>query len=405
LTKGFAFEKDEHLLFALRNSWVENNPDDLKNLSGGAVDYRPNAASNEVLAVIRQQVGRFQDTPDRELVWLQALAARATADDIPLLLERGAKHPALLAAIQTAPVGDPAPLLEPLWANADPAVQREAVRLSGLWKARTFTDRVRTLAFDAASPLRGPAFSALLVLDTDAAVAARLEALRSAPDAAATAPLLTSLLAQAEGHAGLVRALGQPDVLTAAAAKRALQALNQIGRAEPKLTAPLMKLAGLNPALPVYTKEYVANLVKAAKTFGNAEEGKKIYETAGCIACHIPGAAQSKIGPDLSAISRGLPPELIVTEVVWPALNVKEGYEAATVTMKDGTVLTGFKQTETAEAIAVRDLATGVVKSIPKSETQAIQAGGTVMPDGLTAGMDERQLAHLVRYLMGLGAD
>jgi len=279
------------------------------------------------------------------------------------------------------------------------------VRLSGLWKARTFTDRVRTLAFDAASPLRGPAFSALLVLDTDAAVAARLDALRSAPDAAATAPLLTSLLAQAEGHAGLVRALGQPDALPAAAAKRALQALNQIGRAEPKLTAPLMKLAGLNPALPVYTKEYVANLVKAAKTFGNAEEGKKVYETAGCIACHIPGAAQSKIGPDLSAISRGLPPELIVTEVVWPALNVKEGYEAATVTMKDGTVLTGFKQTETAEAIAVRDLATGVVKSIPKSETQAIQAGGTVMPDGLTAGMDERQLAHLVRYLMGLGAD
>jgi putative heme-binding domain-containing protein len=146
-------------------------------------------------------------------------------------------------------------------------------------------------------------------------------------------------------------------------------------------------------------------LLEAAKTFGNAEEGKKVYETAGCIACHIPGAAQSKIGPDLSAISRGLPPELIVTEVVWPALNVKEGYEAATVTMKDGTVLTGFKQTETAEAIAVRDLATGVVKSIPKSETQAIQAGGTVMPDGLTAGMDERQLAHLVRYLMGLGAD
>jgi len=82
---------------------------------------------------------------------------------------------------------------------------------------------------------------------------------------------------------------------------------------------------------------------------------------------------------------------------------VKEGYEAATVTLKDGTVVTGFKQTETAEAIAVRDLATGAVRSLPKSETKAIQSGGTVMPDGLTAGMDERQLAHLVRYLMGLG--
>jgi putative heme-binding domain-containing protein len=404
LTKGFAFEKDEHLLFALENSWVENNPDDLKNLSGAAIAYRPNA-SGEVRDVIRQQVEKFKDTPDRELVWLKALAKSATADDLPLLLERGATQPALLAAIQVPSVADPASLLAPLWANADPAVQREAVRLSGLWKARTFTDRIRTLAFDEASSLRGPAFSALLVLDTDAAVASRIEALRTAPDAAAAAPLLTSLLAQAEGHAGLVRALGQPEALPAAAAKHALQALNQIGRAEPKLTAPLMKLAGLNPALPVYTKEYVANLVKAAKTFGNAEEGKRIYETAGCIACHIPGPTNSKIGPDLSAISRGLPPELIVTELVWPALNVKEGYEAATVTMTDGTVVTGFKQTETAEAIAVRDLATGVVKSIPKSETKSIQSGGTVMPDGLTAGMNERQLAHLVRYLMGLGAE
>jgi putative heme-binding domain-containing protein len=101
--------------------------------------------------------------------------------------------------------------------------------------------------------------------------------------------------------------------------------------------------------------------------------------------------------------SRQDEPELIVTELVWPALNGKEGYEAATVTRKDGTVVTGFKQTETTEAIAVRDLSTGVVKSIPKSETKAIQSGGTVMPDGLTAGMDKRQLAHLVRYLMGLG--
>jgi putative heme-binding domain-containing protein len=107
----------------------------------------------------------------------------------------------------------------------------------------------------------------------------------------------------------------------------------------------------------------------------------------------------------LSSDSRGLPVELIVTELVWPALNIKEGYEAATVTLKDGTVVTGFKQTETAEAIAIRDLATGEVRSIPRAEAKEVTLGGTVMPDGLTAGMDERQLAHLVRYLMGLGAE
>ncbi len=400
---SLSFEKDEHLLFALKNSWVENNPDDLKNLSGGAVDYRPTAASDEVRAIMRQQVEKFKDSPDRELVWLQALAARASSDDLALLLERGVQHPALLAAITANPGSDPVALLEPLWANGNVAVQREAVRLSGLWKVNAFTERVRALAFDETSPLRVRAFEALLVLDPDAVVARQLERLRTVADAQAAAPLLSALLAKSEGREALIRALAAPDVLSAAAAKHVLNALNAIGRADGQLSPPLMKLAGLNAALPAYTKEYVTKVVKDARTYGDPVEGKKIYETAGCIACHIPGAAQSKIGPDLSAISRGLPVELIVTELVWPALNIKEGYEAATVTLKDGTVVTGFKQTETAEAIAVRDLATGAVRSIPRGETKEVKLGGTVMPDGLTAGMDERQLAHLVRYLMGLG--
>ena len=94
---------------------------------------------------------------------------------------------------------------------------------------------------------------------------------------------------------------------------------------------------------------------------------------------------------------------MIVTEVVWPALNVKENFEAATVTMKDGSVITGFKQTDTADTIGIREMATGVVKAIKKADTQKIQTGGTVMPDGLTATMNEQQLAHLIKYLSELG--
>jgi putative heme-binding domain-containing protein len=116
-----------------------------------------------------------------------------------------------------------------------------------------------------------------------------------------------------------------------------------------------------------------------------------------------PARRSSKIGPDLSAISRGLPLDMIITEIVWPALNVKEGYEAATVTMKDGSVVTGFKQTDTADVITIRDMATGSLKPIKKSDTRNIQTGGTVMPDGITAGLNEQQLAHLVRYLSELG--
>jgi putative heme-binding domain-containing protein len=116
----------------------------------------------------------------------------------------------------------------------------------------------------------------------------------------------------------------------------------------------------------------------------------------------MPGAAQSKIGPDLSAIARGLPIDMIVTEVVWPALNIKEGYEAATITLKDGSVVTGFKHTDTADTISIRDL-TGTITPILKANTSNIQLGGTLMPDGLTATLNEQQLAHLIKYLSELG--
>jgi putative heme-binding domain-containing protein len=143
-------------------------------------------------------------------------------------------------------------------------------------------------------------------------------------------------------------------------------------------------------------------LVITATTQGDPNEGKKIYEQIGCIACHTPGAPQSKIGPDLSAISRGLPIDMIATEVIWPALNVKEGFEAATVTLRDGTVVSGFKQTDTADSIAIRDL-TGAIKTIAKADTKSIQTGGTLMPDGLTASLNEGQLASLIKYLSQLG--
>ena len=94
---------------------------------------------------------------------------------------------------------------------------------------------------------------------------------------------------------------------------------------------------------------------------------------------------------------------MIVTEVIWPSLNVKEGYEAATVTLKEGTVVTGFKQTETADAISLRDTTTGVVKSIPRSEIRSSTTGGSVMPDGLTSNLDQQQMADLIRYLSELG--
>jgi hypothetical protein len=62
-----------------------------------------------------------------------------------------------------------------------------------------------------------------------------------------------------------------------------------------------------------------------------------------------------------------------------------------------------FKQIDAADAIAIRDMTTGAIKTVRKGDTVKIQTGGTLMPDGLTATLTERDLAHLIRYLSELG--
>ena len=82
---------------------------------------------------------------------------------------------------------------------------------------------------------------------------------------------------------------------------------------------------------------------------------------------------------------------------------MKEGYEAATVTLKDGRVVTGFKQADTGDGIAIREMNGGEIRTLQRSEIAGVQSGGTVMADGLTATMSEQELAHLIRYLSELG--
>ncbi len=425
------FDKDEHLLFVLQN---------------GGID--------QASELMRAHIERSSDTAT-QTAWLKALATIGNASNLRFVFERGVNNADVLQALADSPaarrrrVDDIAPALTALINGSDEALRIHAVRLAGVWKVASLADHIRAIATDDATPLamRKAALTAMGDLSGAAAVPELLAALHSAksaevqsvaldaliaanPVAAAqqvlarirtakqpqdVTTLLKAILSSTAGNGAFGRSLMEPKaaeqrivapamgIVAPDKARLTLQALSLIGLTDRKISSLLMALAGINSTLPAYTTEYVNLIVRRAQTEGSATEGRKVFEQTGCIACHVVNNLGGKIGPDLSALSRGLPIDMIVTEVVWPALNVKEGYEAATATMKDGSVITGFKQTDTADTIAIRDMTTGEVKTIPHSDTTKIQTGGTVMPDGLTAAMIEQQLAHLIRYLSELG--
>jgi putative heme-binding domain-containing protein len=241
----------------------------------------------------------------------------------------------------------------------------------------------------------------LVVANPQEAAKLSLKTLESVSTSDAAKPVLAGILQRAEGERAFRSAV--PGNLSAGQALLTLRALNEMGRSDRAVARALMNRAGVSDSVPEYTGEYVKAVAARSRTAGDAAEGRKVFEQSGCMACHAVNNVGGKIGPDLSALSRGLPLDMIVTEVVWPSINVKEGFEAASATLKDGTVVSGFKQLHTESVLGIRDMNTGEVRTIQRSEAAQMKVGGTVMPEGLTGALSEKQLADLIRYLGELG--
>ena len=220
-------------------------------------------------------------------------------------------------------------------------------------------------------------------------------------------PLMAALLQRNAGANALAGALDKAKV-SADTAKLMLRWLNAAGRVEPALNLVLNKLIGVQLIAPVYSADFVGALANEALTKGDAINGKKVFQLplASCSACHavdgVRGAVTSVKGPNLSAVAAGLPMDLLVESVLWPARQIKEGYAATTVITKDGRVLSGFAHSEDKTVLRVRDLATGKIATVQTAQIKQHIRGGTVMPSGLTTSLTRSELRDLIKYLSTL---
>ena len=135
----------------------------------------------------------------------------------------------------------------------------------------------------------------------------------------------------------------------------------------------------------------------------NTERKSSSVSALNCIACHQIGGKGGIIGPQLDAVGRGVPIELLVEAVMWPQRQIKEGYTATTVVMKDGRTLAGYKVAENGKDLQIRDMATQQVSALPKAAIQTRTDAGSLMPEGLTASLSREELRDLIAYLASLG--
>lgn len=406
---------------------------------------------SESADLARRALAKIQDPSDAQRL-LAVLARQGNSADLKTVLEAAAKtsdHTLLEALLTTSesrsvrPDAPFEPALASLISQDDEANRAAALELAGRWNATGLAPDARQLALDrsAAPPVRSAALQALAGILGEEAVptllplivnpktkdpgirGAAMQALVRASVASAAntgASLITKSTIPADELSGLLQPLlegaGGPAALAAAIekggtepsaeiAQALLSYLNGKGSSDPQLTPLLNKAAGIESSAPPYDAERVASIVADIRSGkADAKSGAEIYRRTqlACVACHRVGDEGGVIGPALTNVGAGMPLDQIVESILWPARQIKEGFQPVSLTTKSGTNITGYLEREDDNLIWYRNTGAPWIMPLDRSEIQERRNLPTLMPAGLTHSLSGKELRDLVAYLASL---
>ena len=90
---------------------------------------------------------------------------------------------------------------------------------------------------------------------------------------------------------------------------------------------------------------------------------------------------------------------MIIESVLWPKRQVKEGYMSTTFVSNDGSIVSGYIQSEDDKKIVIRNAADGTLNTLQKKNIEERRNAGSLMPPGITASLDPTELRDLIKYL------
>lgn len=153
------------------------------------------------------------------------------------------------------------------------------------------------------------------------------------------------------------------------------------------------------------TPDFVAALIRDVKANGNAQNGGAVFRRAelACLACHRVGSEGGTLGPDLNNIGSAQPLDFIIGAVLDPQREIKEGFEAREVKLRNGAVHTGFRRPAESGEVAIFDAAAQREIKFSKADVVEDKPIGSLMPAGLVDRLSREDLRDLFRYLGELG--
>ena len=168
----------------------------------------------------------------------------------------------------------------------------------------------------------------------------------------------------------------------------------EINAAVDRLWKPLL-VTGLTPE----KDREVARLRALARAGeGDAARGQAHF-LARCANCHALKGAGGNMGPDLTGYDR-TSLDFWVLNIVYPSLEIREGFGSYDLRLKDGSVANGILERREGGEIVLRDLAGNRTRIKEDRIASLIASPTSVMPEGLLAGMSDQDLRDFFAYLM-----
>jgi putative heme-binding domain-containing protein len=141
--------------------------------------------------------------------------------------------------------------------------------------------------------------------------------------------------------------------------------------------------------------------VKREPLPGDAARGARVYEAAGCAACHTIRGRGGPIGPDLTDVGGRSSPAYIRRSIVDPQAEVPSGFKQARAVTREGRRMTGVVVNEDTFSIQFRD-AGGSLHSYFKEELAELATDRSTTMPSFRERLEPAALDDLVAYLVSL---
>ena len=409
--------KTDRLTFALSAS---NDPGAIQPLISMARAGRLSGKGRHQALSIIAEFGNEQDlaflvetaTSEKDPSLIQALAKTqnravpANAADIVALMAHGKSEVRLAALRLAAKWGIEEGAKDALRQAGDPSTAfnerfEAAKTLLALGKINTVSNLTKS---SYPTEVRVSAVAALVGSDLARATRSGVNLLDEIEDEEQATHLFKAFTEFMGGPTALTDAL-KGKRIDGSIAEVGILAAQSSGRDLSNLVGQLRESGSLSPIAPEGSIGERRDLISASLSLGDPVRGQKIYARAelGCISCHAIAGDGGKVGPDLGSIGAFMTPEGILESLLEPNAAIKQGFETVLITLKNDEIVSGTLQRRTNNAALVRD-ALGTVRSVPVSEIKELATTPiSLMPPGLTAGLDSEEMRDLLRFLIELG--